>query len=317
MSVYNIENSVVKPEYIDRIIISHLEGTSSESDDLLLLEWISSSKENLEYFSEIKTVWYATGQYQSELSNLQNSVKTYRSKKKMVARVFYPAAAIALFLLISFVGYRSNVRNTIMIENANPKAERVILPDGTTIWLYEGSRLSYNAKRYNDKRNVKLSGEADFDVTSNRLHPFVLTCPKITVKVLGTVFNVKDFANEANAETTLAEGAIELSLNHSNNKVSVNEGQHVTYNQYTKDLKMEEVNTNRLSLRRLGIISMENVTINDIVFKLQNEFGKHVFIKDPNVDLKKRYIFNYPENAELKDIISLLEVITSSKIETE
>ena len=137
MSVYNIENSVVKPEYIDRIIISHLEGTSSESDDLLLLEWISSSKENLEYFSEIKTVWYATGQYQSELSNLQNSVKTYRSKKKMVARVFYPAAAIALFLLISFVGYRSNVRNTIMIENANPKAERVILPDGTTIWLYE------------------------------------------------------------------------------------------------------------------------------------------------------------------------------------
>lgn len=80
---------------------------------------------------------------------------------------------------------------------------------------------------------------------------------------------------------------------------------------------MEEVNTNRLSLRRLGIISMENVTINDIVFKLQNEFGKHVFIKDPNVDLKKRYIFNYPENAELEDVISLLEVITSSKIETE
>ena len=307
----------MKPEYIDRILISHLEGTSSESDDLLLLEWISSSKENLNYFTEIKAVWYATGQYLTESSVQQTDVKTRRSKKKLLARVLYPAVAISLVLLMSFVGYWSNVKNTVMIENASPKTERVLLPDGTTIWLYEGSRLSYNGKNYLDRREVKLSGEADLDVSSNRLHPFILSCPKVTIKVLGTVFNVKDFANEASAETTLAEGAIEIAINRSSNKLSVNKGQRVTYNQNTKDVKMEEVNTTRLSLRRLGITSMENVTINDIVFRLQNEFGKHMFIKNPDVDLEKRYVFNYPENAELKDVISLLEVITSSEIEIE
>ena len=314
MSVNNIE---VKPDYIYNIIVLHLSGTSSEADDMLLFEWISSSKENLKYFSEIKAVWYATGQYQTESMNVQKNVKTPKRNRKTLVRALYSFAAIALVLLATFMGFRSNVRNTVMVENVNPKAERVILPDGTAIWLYEGSRLSYNEKSYNDRREVKLSGEADLDVTSNKLRPFVLACPKITIKVLGTVFNVKDFPNNAEAETTLAEGAIELTLNRSNNKVSVNEGQHVTYNQYTKDFTIEETNTNRLSLRRLGIISMENVTINDIVFRLQNEFGCQVYITDPNVDLNKRYVFNYPENAELKDIISLLEVITATKIEIE
>lgn len=318
MSVFKTENTGVNMEYIDQLIVSHLSETSSESDDMLLLDWISSSKENLNYFSDIKAVWYATRQHNTVFPDCQNSDMKRRHTRRKIARISFSAAAAVLLVFFSVLGYRLNVlRNIVLIENSDSKTERVMLPDGTTIWLYEGSNLSYNAKRYIDKREVKLNGEADFDVTSNRLHPFTLICPKITIRVLGTVFNVKDFASEANAETTLAEGAIELTLNHSNNKVSVNEGQHVTYNQHTKDFKLDEVSTNRLSLRRLGIISLENVTINDIVFRLQNEFGTRVHITDPNVDLDKRYIFNYPENAELKDIISLLEVVTSTKMEIE
>ncbi len=317
MSVNNIVDKEVKPEYIDKIIVSHLGGNSSETDDMLLLEWISSSRENLNYFSEIKAVWYATGQYRTELQDKMKNAGTRPVGRRTLSRALYSLAAIALILSAAFIGFRTAGRNTVTVENVNSKTERVVLPDGTAIWLYEGSRLSYNEKRYDDRRKVKLSGEADLDVASNKLRPFVLTCPKITVKVLGTVFNVKDYPDRADAQTTLAEGAVELTLNRSSNKVSMREGQRVTYDQHTKDFKIEEVNTSRLSLRRLGIISLEDVTINDIVFRLQNEFGRHVYFTEPDVDLKKRYVFNYPENAGLEDIISLLEVITSTEIEIE
>lgn len=87
---------------------------------------------------------------------------------------------------------------------------RLVLPDGTRVWLNSDSRLSYDA-RFNEMiREVTLEGEGYFDVVRNPNRPFVVHTSGIDVRVLGTAFNVKSYPQEATIEATLIHGSIEV-----------------------------------------------------------------------------------------------------------
>ncbi len=97
---------------------------------------------------------------------------------------------------------------------------KLLLPDGTQVWLNSGSKLSYDKSYGNGIREVALSGEAYFDVVKNPSLPFLIHASSIDIKVLGTAFNVKSFPNEKNTETSLIRGSIEVTLkNRSSEKI--------------------------------------------------------------------------------------------------
>jgi transmembrane sensor len=98
------------------------------------------------------------------------------------------------------------------VVTRNGSKTSLLLPDGTTVWLNAGSRLSYDSL-YNSKlREVTLSGEAYFDVVKNPNKPFIIHTGKINIKVLGTVFDVKSYPGEKTIETSLMRGSIEVSF---------------------------------------------------------------------------------------------------------
>ncbi len=87
---------------------------------------------------------------------------------------------------------------------------KVLLPDGTTVWLNGGSRLYYDFEFSGPTREVRLDGEAFFDVVKQKGRPFIVHAGKIAIKVHGTAFNVKCYAEDKNIETTLLHGKIEV-----------------------------------------------------------------------------------------------------------
>lgn len=88
------------------------------------------------------------------------------------------------------------------------------LPDGTLVWLNGDSKLSYHTDlNKKSKRIVHLTGEAFFDVAHRDKQPFIVRTSKMSVKVLGTAFNVKAYPVEKRCEATLLRGSIELSVN--------------------------------------------------------------------------------------------------------
>jgi len=89
---------------------------------------------------------------------------------------------------------------------------KLVLPDGTQVWLNSGSRLTYDKNYGNTPREVVLTGEAYFDVIKNPNLPFVIHASKINIKVLGTAFNVKSYPGEKNIETSLVRGSIEVTF---------------------------------------------------------------------------------------------------------
>lgn len=137
-------------------------------------------------------------------------------------RTWYWVAAACLVAVAAFFIFG---RNSDVSAEANPIAKqinevsthlgsksKVLLPDGSTVWLNSGSKLTYNKDFDKGFREVTLSGEGYFDVKRNPDVPFIIHTSSIDIKVLGTVFNVKAYPEDEKTETSLIHGSIEVTI---------------------------------------------------------------------------------------------------------
>lgn len=95
--------------------------------------------------------------------------------------------------------------NTVSIPRGAER--RLVLPDGTQVWLGSESRLSFKVPFEDGRREVELLGEGYFDVRHNPAHPFTVRAPSMRVTALGTEFNVREWWGEP-AVATLVQGAV-------------------------------------------------------------------------------------------------------------
>lgn len=108
------------------------------------------------------------------------------------------------------MGSKAVIMNTM----TTPKGGQyqLTLPDGSKVWLNAASSIQFPAAFVGPARNVKISGEAYFEVAQNKKQPFMVDVDgKAKVQVLGTSFNVNSYADEENIKTTLLEGSVKMS----------------------------------------------------------------------------------------------------------
>jgi len=104
----------------------------------------------------------------------------------------------------------ANSLNTISTKFGS--RSKVELPDGSTVWLNSGSKLTYDKQYGNALREVNLTGEGYFDVKHNAGQPFIIHTLFFDIKDLGTQFNVKCYPGDKITETSLVEGSVEITV---------------------------------------------------------------------------------------------------------
>ena len=111
--------------------------------------------------------------------------------------------------------YQSNNDTTVTEYNTinTPRGGqyRLVLADGTKVWLNAASSLRFPASFTGDKREVVLTGEGYFEVAKDASKPFFVQSGEMNVQVLGTHFNINAYGDEAALETTLLEGSVKVS----------------------------------------------------------------------------------------------------------
>ena len=131
------------------------------------------------------------------------------------------AAAAAASLLLGWGAYRlasaaaparsiHNAHNEEVLARAGTRT-KLLLPDGTQVWLNSNSKLTYAEDFNTASREVVLEGEAYFDVVKDSQRPFIVHASDLDIKVLGTAFTIKSYPQDATVEATLLGGAIEVS----------------------------------------------------------------------------------------------------------
>ena len=111
--------------------------------------------------------------------------------------------------------YEGNGSEMLYNTMSTPRGRqfRLVLPDGTAVWLNNTSSIRYPVVFAGRERHVEVTGEAYFEVAKRAGMPFRVTVNhKAEVEVLGTNFNVKAYDNESGVETTLLEGAVRVSI---------------------------------------------------------------------------------------------------------
>lgn len=98
----------------------------------------------------------------------------------------------------------------IEVSTKNGDHSRIQLPDGSQVWLNAGSKLHYDKSFGGNRREVHLVGEAYFDVVKNPAKPFIINTATMQLRVLGTQFNVRCYANESTSEASLVHGSLEV-----------------------------------------------------------------------------------------------------------
>lgn len=140
---------------------------------------------------------------------------------------WYRAAAVFMLGICAFAAYRFLGKErgagdgTTIVWNkmiSTGKNRSLVLKDGTKVTLNKGTEIKYAATFKGETRDVYLTGEAFFDVAEDHAHPFIVHTKTINVKVLGTAFDVKSYADEPFTETTLLRGKIDITLNNGSGK---------------------------------------------------------------------------------------------------
>jgi len=250
-----------------------------------------------------RAVWEVTKGYKPDLQldteaglrRLQNRMAAEKEAKvvPMRARWMRAAAAAVVLAMAAFAGlqfFGSNAEWTTV--TAQNDRQQVALPDGSQVWLKENAQLSYVNGFEGDSRQLKLEGEAFFDVAKNPAKPFIIQAGEGTVTVLGTSFSVDADANST--EVLVKTGKVAFQGNEEVEPVLLTKNMKAEFEKGDKAPFVEtRVSMNELAWQT-GVLKYRSVSLKQILIDLEAAY--EVSIELTNSQLAK---------CEFTDIIEL------------
>lgn len=164
------------------------------------------------------------------------------------------------------------VYNTLKIPYG--KKFEVQLSDGTLVHLNSGTSLRYPVQFIKNKsRQVYLTGEAYFEVSKDKAHPFTVNAQEVNVEVLGTKFNVDSYVNNTSTDVVLVEGKVSLYKKQKTDQVYLTPGFKGSTIKGENAIKTEQVNTDYYTAWVKGSLVFKNASFNDIIKKLARQYN--------------------------------------------
>ncbi|QBQ40607.1 FecR family protein [Sphingobacterium psychroaquaticum] len=186
---------------------------------------------------------------------------------------------------------------------------RLMLPDGTMVWLNSDAKLRYPLHFAKNKRAVELDGEAYFEVTHNAHHPFTVSMKNTHINVLGTAFNVAANLRKNAILTTLVEGSVEVET--SQQRTRITPGMQAVSDQTTGEINARLVNTNDVLAWKDGYFRFREDDIYAVMEKIKSWYD----IEEYQVEAHStdRFTGLVLRTHKLSDLLDQLEKISVYK----
>lgn len=237
---------------------------------------------------------------------LERMLKAH-SRRLVLVRTFATAAAVALLCLSVWTAYLYMQPVAMQTVSTLAETRTVNLPDGTSVTLNHYSTLTYPERFKTDNREVELNGEAYFEVSKDKKHPFIVQTEAVDVRVLGTQFNVDAYRDSPDVRTTLLTGSVAVSNKSNSEHMILKPNEIAIYNKVEKKLtrKLLEDATDEISWRH-GEFIFDDVPLRDIARELSNSFGTTIQITDSTLQ-NYRISARFRNGEDLETILSVLQ----------
>ena len=211
--------------------------------------------------------------------------KQERSLKSLDSVSFYsPRNKMTAEAPISSKDSRS-ASGTRMLKTPRGMDLKVILPDGSEVWLNAESSLEFPTS-FSNSRKVILNGEAYFKVARDESKPFIVSTDKMHVKVLGTEFNFRHYDRET-AQVSLIKGAVEI-LHPDNTPADIilHPGQGANMGK-DGEIKVHEVDTYAVTQWISGFFYFQNQSLVNVLREIGRWYNVGVVFENPDLAREK------------------------------
>lgn len=184
---------------------------------------------------------------------------------------------------------------------------KLMLSDGTKVWLNSASALSYPVHFTGGVRRVTLTGEAYFQVSRDAAHPFIVETQGMNIQVLGTSFNVMNYPEETHHMVTLVEGQVKVFVADPAEGCVLKPGeQAVVENAMTR---VRKVNTKLYTLWWQDRFSFESEELEAVVRKLARWYDVEFFFVNP-ARKEKRFTGSIPKYSDISQVLAMIRMTT-------
>jgi len=185
----------------------------------------------------------------------------------------------------------------------------ITLSDGTRVHLNAETRLTYPVCFSSEERIVQIEGEAYFDVAPDKEHPFIVKTSHTSIRVTGTSFNVRAYADEDTESTTLISGTVRI--NSRNEEFELVPNQHYTYNKNTGTNTVANVNTDLYTSWESGSFIFLNVPLENVMSYLSKWYGFQYSFEDEAAKQVRigAYLNRYANMNPIIDMITELNLV--------
>ena len=282
-------------------LISFITSNQSFDDHSGVAEWIKAADENKEEYIRYKNLWALT-QHGKDMpeTKIQEALSLVRKKsgqKKQSFRIWRVVKYAALVVFALLTGYFTGTRNfhheITMNEFFVPHGNRssVVLPDGSKVWISNGTKLICPEEFTGKNRVVELEGEGFFDVTHDKTHPFLVKVGQNRIKVLGTKFAVVAYPDDQSIKAELISGQIRFDVKGKNqtdtfHSYLMTPSQCVVFDKSSGKVTESKITDSFYEYWLNGVYQFKDETFEDLAKKIERIYNVEVSFEDET--LKKR-----------------------------
>ncbi|MCC8171457.1 MAG: FecR domain-containing protein [Parabacteroides sp.] len=313
---------------IQAFAIRYFEGRSSAEEEKILFHYIRCEKTHYQLFRQWEKAWKATCR-----ADERTQAEWKRLERRLLQRsAFLPAglrpryglwkkAAVVALLIVSTLALHIGLRQLPSVSGETscftceaPYGEksRIVLSDGTVVWLNAGSRLIYSGKYSSSYRRVTLEGEGYFEVVKKGGAPFTVQTRLYDVVVKGTKFNITAYPEDTYIATTLLEGTVVL--DYKGKTIAMHPGESLRLDIPSGRFVRRKTNAAQAKLWAENRIEYDNILLKDLLAKLSRQYNVRIHLAREEAG-EKTLCISLRNRETIGEVMTALEQIIPIKIE--
>lgn len=307
--------------------VAYFEGRISGAEEKLLFDYIEQSAAHRSAFRLWEKEWIAVGvpdsRTEAEWKSMQRKIRTYKailpmlSARPVFLRKIAAIAAIVILTIGSTVGIREAVSvwrpaTYFTCEALYGEKSKMVLSDGTVVWLNSGSTLEYSDKFDTHNRKVTLSGEGYFEVAKKDGATFIVQTHGYDVIVRGTKFNVSAYPDDPFISTTLLEGVVELE--YQGRQIKMSPGESLRLDLASGRFTCSHVNALQAKAWAENRIEFDDVTLKELVARLSRQYDVNICLDSEEVGQKK-FRISLRNRETIGEVMTALQKIIPISVE--
>lgn len=284
-------------------LIKFITGNLTADEARDVRNWIHANKANKQEFIRLKNI-YAFSSENKRTLNLEedflilNKRIEFKSQPVNIFNIKEYLKYAAILIVAVFVGFSvSELRNRFFTNQTDEECNEFYAPegqisefkliDGTRIWLNSGTRIKVPVNFNSKHRILYMEGEAFFEVAKDQKYPFFIHSNELSVKVMGTSFNVNAYESEIFSEITLIEGKVGVKKRFGNRIAMLEPGEQLRYNKTTGDKIKSKVDIEPYEAWRDGKMIFRDRSLEYIAERLERWYNVEIEFKEKAISQLK------------------------------